>query len=535
MVPLDKNYLYLPEYDLNSAQHIALWNGCRRNLKNKPQARANRSARSFIGCVLAVLTVIATQAGCGLQTTSHSPTAERGLQAFEIPLARQQLILKEAITREKLDTALLPAMRNHDIDMWIVCDRENNPDPLHDELGGGYSGTTAVYMFVDDGGDRPEKIFYAPSEQPLDSPISRIYDSKKYYEGNFSKLKILLRQDVTKRNPRRIAVNISDTLASADGLTVSMQHFLIESLGNPYIERMVSSERVVHEFRSLRVSKETELYRRLQFWTEAWETSALEHVIPGKTTVLDLWCSLVDRASEAGLSLITDHGRFPVIVWYCDREEMPGLSAFNNSRSLLEREMPWTSTRDFPIEPGDLITLDGGLRFLGFSSDMKRSAYVLKPGESEPPEALKQAWRKTLEVAEHYAGKLLPGKSGRDVWRNLAEELQAQGIAVAGMTAKNIDPEHTQASFYGHSVGSTVHDVGTKVVPGGPSDFKSQLPLIEGEWVSIEFHLVTPDPNESGKRWFTRFEQTGQVGSRGLKWLIPRQEKLLLIEPDLPL
>lgn len=501
-------------------------------LKNNFQARRNISVRSFFSCLLLFLVLIAVQTNCGSHTTSNPIDSKGGLQTFDIPRSRQQLILKEAIVREKLDTVLLPAMRNHDVDMWIVCDRENNPDPLHEDLGGGYSGTAAVYMFVDGGGDHPEKIYFAPSEQSLDSPISRIYEVKKYYGGDIEDLRPMLRREVVERNPRRIAVNFSDKLASADGLTVSMRRFLKEALGKPFIERMVSSERIVPEFRSRRVSKETELYRHLQEWTNAWETSALEHVVPGKTTALDLWCGLLDRASEAGLSLIKDHGRFPLIVWYCDQEGMPGLSAFNSSRPLLERGMPWPSTRDFAIEPGDLITLDGGLRFLGFSSDMKRTAYVLKPGESEPPEVLREAWRKTLEVAELYAGKLVPGAVGRNVWRDMAEEMRSMGIMVVGMEANSHDPKQVQASFYGHSVGNAAHDVGAKVVPGGPSDFKSNLPLIEGEWVSVEFHLAIPDPGETGKRWFTRFEQTGQVGPRGLKWLIPRQETLLLIRSD---
>jgi|GEM_PF-148006 len=504
----------------------------RQRLKADFQPRQNISLRSFFSCLPVFLVLIAVQTGCGSQTTPNVSDSEGGLHAFEIPHARRQLILREAIVREKLDTALLPAMRNHDVDMWIVCDRENNPDPLHEELGGGYSGAAAVYMFADSGGGHPEKIYFAPSEQPLDSPIARIYDIKICYGGDFGELKRLLRREVTERNPRRIAVNISDALASADGLTVSMRRFLRETLGSPFAERMISSERIVHEFRSRRVSKETELYRHLQEWTNAWETSALEHVVPGKTTAMDLWCGLLDKASEAGLSLITDHGRFPVIVWYCDQEGMPGLSAFNSSRALLERGMPWTSTRDFAIEPGDLITLDGGLRFLGFSSDMKRTAYVLKPEETEPPDVLRKAWLETLEVAELYAGKLVPGTVGRSVWRDLAEELQSRGFAVAGMETDSIDPKQASASFYGHSVGSVAHDVGTRVAPGGPSDLKSDLPLIDGEWVSVEFHLETPDPNETGKRWFTRFEQTGQVGPRGLKWLIPIQEAPLLIHSD---
>lgn len=519
---------------LDSKQPTAIRTGNRSIGRQNGRTRTRAGTITFLltGFALTVLMVAATQTGCGFPSPSSSSAAEDGFGACDVPDARRQLILKEAIIREKLQTAVLPAMRNHDIDMWIVYDRENNPDPLHDELGGGYSGTGAVYMFIDTGSEGLEKIFFAPSEQPLDAPISRIYDKKIYYGNDPGELGRLLRREAFKRNPGRIAVNVSAALASADGLTVSLEHFLTEALGVPFSDRMVSSERVVHEFRSRRVSEETELYRRLQEWTAAWETSALEQVVPEKTTVLDLWCGLLDMAAEKGLSLIADHGRFPVIVWYCDQEGMPGLSAFESSRPLLERGMPVPSERDFPIRPGDLITLDGGLRFLGFSSDMKRTAYVLPADESAPPAALAQAWRRTLDVAELYAVKLVPGTTGGEVWRLLRDELRSQGIAVAGDAEESVGTDQVQASFYGHSVGSAAHDVGTKVAPGGTHDFQSGLPLIEGEWVSVEFHLSTPDPNHPGRRWLTRFEQTGQVGPLGLNWLIPLQKTLLLIGSD---
>lgn len=54
---------------------------------------------------------------------------------YGIPGARERFEIWRNIVADKLDRALLPAMRNHDIDMWIVLDRENNDDPLHAELG----------------------------------------------------------------------------------------------------------------------------------------------------------------------------------------------------------------------------------------------------------------------------------------------------------------------------------------------------------------------------------------------------------------
>lgn len=41
------------------------------------------------------------------------------------------------------------AMREAGVDMWIIVDRENDADPLHDEIGGGYSNPGAAFVFLD--------------------------------------------------------------------------------------------------------------------------------------------------------------------------------------------------------------------------------------------------------------------------------------------------------------------------------------------------------------------------------------------------
>ena len=75
---------------------------------------------------------------------------------YGIPGSKERFERWRNIVADKLDRALLPAMRNHNIDMWIVLDRENNPDPLHVEIGGGFSGVRAAFIFYDNGSDTPE-------------------------------------------------------------------------------------------------------------------------------------------------------------------------------------------------------------------------------------------------------------------------------------------------------------------------------------------------------------------------------------------
>jgi Xaa-Pro aminopeptidase len=411
--------------------------------------------------------------------------------------------------------------------MWIVFDRENNPDPFHDELGGGFSSSGAAFMFHDNGGPVAEKTYFGSNEQPLDSAIERFYDQTFYYDGDMEELNRRLHEEVNQRNPEKIAINVSESMASGDGLTVSLRDHLVKALGPRLSARMVSAANVAHEFRSRRVTTETSLYRQLQKWTSQWQMNVLSSDIePSETTVFDLVSRMEDQAAQLGLRLVMDHGRFPLIVWFGNFDGMPGLGRFDSGRELVERGMPWKDARDFPLEPGDLITLDGGLRFLGFSSDMKRSAYLLRPDESEPPALLQEAWNKMLDVSETYARVLEPGLTGREVWENLAADLVFCGYHMEGMEPPDAGPIDWQASFYGHAVGNVVHDVGTRVAAGA---VQTGLPLIEDEWVSVEFHLTSPIDVSVGRRWLVRFEQTGQVRSKGFEWLVPRQKELLLI------
>ena len=190
------------------------------------------------------------------------------------------------IRQEKLDIILPQAMRENNIDMWIIVNKYGRFDPLSRELGGvgasdkWYQGKFRAYLvFADRGGDKIERA------------------TMRDVTG-------VLRKHVEERDPKRIAVNMSEYLGSADGLSHTCYLALVKALGKKYAERLVSSEMLVSDFRSRRVASEIAVFAKLVELTGQLMERALsnEVMIPGVTTLgeFDLW--VVDQLIARGHS-----------------------------------------------------------------------------------------------------------------------------------------------------------------------------------------------------------------------------------------
>ena len=464
----------------------------------------------LLGAALLVACAPATDSSS--TAASDTPAVTSGAD-YGIPGSRERFEIQKAAIAEKLDQSLLPAMRNHGFDMWIVLDRENNSDPLHTELGGGFSGVRAAFIFFDNGGDTPEKIYLGSHAMPANSVITQVYDETLYYGYSAEGLTPHIRKVVHERDPQKIGINTSHTLPEADGLTVGLYNFLVDAIGPDYAGRLASAELVTRDFRLERTELETELYTEVVAWTARWMKEALssENVTPGVTTGADIAWFLKDRALELGLT------------------------GSGTVRVVREGEMLPIHDPDMPIEPGDIVGIDGGLRYLGYAVDIKRAVYVLKPGEDAVPESIASAWADTQAMGEVYAAAMQIGNIGHEIYAAINETARERGYRVVGPDTGGSDTMANQPEMgvYGHSVGNHAHDIGARVAADLPFAYgdRVRFPLAENEWVSVEFHVSTPIPEWDGKTYYARFEETGQVTADGLRWIIPIQEELWTIDP----
>lgn len=131
--------------------------------------------------------------------------------------------------------------------------------------------------------------------------------------------------------------------------------------------------------------------------------------------------------------------------------------------------------------PGDQLMIDFGVTVEGFTSDISRTFYFLRPGETEaPPEvqAIFATHRRALEAA---FGRMRPGA--------LAWEVDAAARSL--VKAAGYDEfEHA----LGHQIGRMAHDGGTLLAPRLPRfGAMPEGRLCAGEVYTLEPTLITRD------------------------------------------
>ena len=160
--------------------------------------------------------------------------------------------MQRQIRLDKFEQVLPRAMRDNGIDMWIVAVKENHYDPLWNDLGRGYVSGIGYYVFTDRGGDRIERAALGPSGYMLSE--SGAYDIVAAAST--------LADHVKARSPRRIGLNMSEQIGWPDGLSVTMLAHLKSTLGDTFVSRFVSAEKLVADFRLHRVAAEIRRVRR---------------------------------------------------------------------------------------------------------------------------------------------------------------------------------------------------------------------------------------------------------------------------------
>ena len=248
--------------------------------------------------------------------------------------ARARYQIMNLIRKEKLDLILPGAMRDNNVDMWIHAMRRGDPDAFDLDFG----ATAGWIIFTDRGGERIERALLGHDFAYLaDESVSDVFGPESDLTGF-----------VAERDPKTIAVNMSEWLTHADGLSHTQYLKLVKMLGDKYAARLVSSENVITDFRVRRVQKEIIAFANISEIQRQIMESAYRQIKPGVTTREDVGWWAQDRQMEKGL-WTSLYGT-----------SMPGVQHSEVS------DRSETRKRDYILQPGDLLSWDTGLRWLNF-------------------------------------------------------------------------------------------------------------------------------------------------------------------------
>jgi Xaa-Pro aminopeptidase len=409
------------------------------------------------------------------------------------------------IQKEKLETILPKAMRENNIDMWIIVNKYGRTDTLAGELGGGratdkyFQNQYIGYLVLTDRGD--EKIERVSLGSNL---LEKRKDLKKFVED---------------RDPKRIAVNMSEYLGIADGLSHTGYLALVEDLGEKYAERLVSSEYLVSDFRSLKVTSEIAIFAKSMELTGQLMERALsnEVITPGVTTLGD------------------------IAFWVADQLIIRGYAPSYGSPRIIYPKMPLTKDGQFIVKPptgpysrviqrGDLIGWDMGINILGgFGTDIERYAYVLREGETDVPDSIADAWTHGLKVRKLCHELVRPGRTGLETLHLMYSKVKKLGYEIQYEEDAVSDSPNIEINIGWHSVGEQGHGSGPAVWIDRDQPFCSSLKLKPTHLQAFEFFVYYPLPEWGGNKLRVDFEENVIITENGAELFIPPVEKIHLI------
>jgi Xaa-Pro dipeptidase len=412
---------------------------------------------------------------------------------------REQQNVRERWLKTRLDTMLLPMMRRHKIDMWIVTNEEFHPETVVPYIAPPipYQGRRDFFIFTDRGTEKLDRIALVryPEEH------LKIFFEVVNPPGR--DIAATLKRIVDERHPKSIALNMGGVRGATNGLTYDAQKFLAETLGPDHAKNFVTAAPLIVEYMDTRLPDELEYYRTAVALTDIITQRAFsnEVITPGKTTVGDVRFWWLQQMNNLGLD-----------TWF-----QPDMRIQRrNQETGKTQQFLSVAEEGVVIQRGDVIHIDCGLNYLGMSSDWQKMGYVLLAGEKQVPAGLQAALTNTNRLQDALFKHIKPGALGYEVYDATMADMKSAGI---------------EAMIYSHSIGNQGHGLGASVdfrrPAAGATPFEP--PFREGSYTSIELNTSTPVAEWGGQKVTIMMEDDTYLTNEGMKWFRPRQTAFYVI------
>lgn len=392
----------------------------------------------------------------------------------------------------RLEKILPEIMRREKIDLWLVICQEYNEDPVYLSLVPWNSLSArrlSMLVFFDRGGGRGVERF-SVSRYGIGGLYPSIWKADKDDQWE------TLAAAVKSRNPNRIGIDESETFAFGDGLSASLKNRLVGALGPEYAKRLVSAERLAVGWLERRIPEELEVYPHIVTIAHAIIAEAFspQVITPGVTKTEDVeW-------------------------WMWERVRSLGLQTWFNPSISIQRPKSSPDRDSGVIHRGDLLHCDFGITYLKLNTDTQQMAYVLRDGEQDAPQGLKDALAQGNRLQDILMAEMKEGLTGNQILAASLKKAKDGGLKPSIYTHP--------LGYHGHAAGPTIGLWDKQGGVPGAGDY----PLWNDTVYSIELNVLAGVPEWGPQDVQIALEQDAAFTKSGARFLDQRQTKLHLIK-----
>jgi Xaa-Pro aminopeptidase len=407
---------------------------------------------------------------------------------------REQAQIIDELLDDRFHNLLPGLMKREGFDMWVLISRENNEDPvLKTMLPATWLAARRTTMLVifDTGGDQGLE-FLAVARYDVGKIFKRAWDPDANPDQWAQLGKI-----ISEKNPKKIGINKAEHYGHADGLTANDFDNLMKVLPSNLQGHVTSAEKLAVAWLETRTEKEMKLYPQIckiahQIIAEGFSEKVIQ---PGVTTDDVVWW-FREKVKELKLD-----------TWF-----QTSVSVQRNESDIITAKRP----QPLVILPGDLLHVDFGITYLRFNTDTQEHAYVLKPGETDAPAYLKNAFAKGNRLQDIFTNNFKEGKTGNTILAESRKQAIDEGITPSIYTHP--------IGYHGHASGTTL---GMWDMQNGVP-FSGDYPMHSRTAYSIELNCSVNVP-EWKKDVRIMLEEDAYFDENGFRYIDGRQTKLMII------
>jgi len=320
-------------------------------------------------------------------------------------------------------------LKEKDIDMWMTFVREtgNLKDPMLDMIVG--TGATWHSAFIITKTGETTAVIGS-----LEEPSMKLVGTFQNIVPYLKSVKEDLIKVLDKYNPNKIAINFSRNSSLADGLTHGVYLELVDILKDtPYVDRFVSSENIVAALRGRKSQIEVDFIKEAIRETLIIFNEVTDFIEVGKSEI-DVANFVKSKVNQRGFEMAWDEEHCPAVFTGPDTA---GAHAGPTNKKIAK---------------GHVINMDFGIKYNGYCSDLQRTWYVLKDGETEAPEEVMKGFNVIKDSIKMASDFMKPGKLAWEV----------DNVARSYIVSNGYE-EYPHG--LGHQVGRVAHDGGAMMGP----------------------------------------------------------------------